>query len=45
MFSWERLKGLLSFGWKMLESELLETLYGNIRSLINGKLYSSADLA
>lgn len=45
MFSWERLKGLLSFGWKMLASALLETLYGNIRSLIIGKLYSSADLA
>ena len=45
MFSWERLKGLLSFGWKMLASALLDTLYGNIRSLIIGKLYSSADLA
>ena len=45
MFSWKRLKGLLSFGWKMLASALLDTLYGNIRSLIIGKLYSSADLA
>lgn len=45
MFSWERLKGLLSFGWKMLASALLDTLYGNIRSLIIGKMYSSADLA
>ena len=45
MFSWERLKGLLSFGWKMLASALLDTVYGNIRSLIIGKLYSSADLA
>lgn len=45
IFSWERLKGLLSFGWKMLASALLDTVYGNIRSLIIGKMYSSADLA
>lgn len=45
MFSWERLKGLLSFGWKMLASSLLDTVYGNVRSLIIGKLYSSSDLA
>lgn len=45
MFSWERLKGLLSFGWKMLASSLLDTIYTNIRSLIIGKMYSSADLA
>ena len=45
MFSWSRLKGLLSFGWKMLASALLDTLYGNIRSLVIGKMYSSADLA
>lgn len=45
MFSWERLKGLLSFGWKMLTSSLLDTVYNNIRSLIIGKMYSSSDLA
>ena len=45
MFSWDRLKGLLSFGWKMLASSLLDTVYGNIRSLIIGKMYSSSDLA
>lgn len=45
MFSWERLKSLLSFGWKMLISSLLDTVYNNIRSLIIGKMYSSADLA
>ena len=45
MFSWERLKGLLGFGWKMLASALLDTLYGNIRGLVIGKMYSSADLA
>lgn len=45
MFSWERLKGLLSFGWKMLTSSLLDTVYNNIRSLIIGKMYSSSDMA
>lgn len=45
MFSWQRLKGLLSFGWKMLISSLLDTIYNNIRSLVIGKIYSSADLA
>ena len=45
MFSWGRLKGLLSFGWKMLASSLLDTVYNNIRSLIIGKMYSSSDLA
>lgn len=45
MFSWERLKGLLSFGWKLLVSSLLDTVYNNLRSLIIGKMYSSADLA
>lgn len=45
MFSWKRLKCLLSFGWKMLASALLDTFYNNIRSLIIGKMYSSSDLA
>lgn len=45
MFSWERLKGLLGFGWKMLASGLLDTVYNNLRSLIIGKIYSSSDLA
>lgn len=37
MFSWNRLKGLLSFGWKMLASSLLDTVYTNLRSLIIGR--------
>ncbi|WP_276930293.1 lipopolysaccharide biosynthesis protein [Faecalibaculum rodentium] len=45
MFSWKRLKGLLSFGWKMLISSLLDTTYTNIRGLIIGKMYSPIDLA
>lgn len=45
MFSWQRLKTLLSFGWKLLCSTLLDTVYNNIRSLIIGKMYSPSDLA
>lgn len=44
-FSFERLKGLFSYGWKLLVSSLIDTLYNNARSLIIGKIYSSSDLA
>ena len=44
-FSFERLGGLFSYGWKLLVSTLLDTIYNNIRQLIIGRLYSSADLA
>lgn len=44
-FSWTRLKYLLSFGWKLLVSSLLDTAYNNLRNLIIGKMYSSSDLA
>ncbi len=44
-FSFERLKGLFGFGWKILASSLLDTVYNNLRSLIIGRLYSSEDLA
>lgn len=45
MFSMERLKGLFGYGWKLLVSGLLDTVYNNVRQLIIGKFYSSADLA
>lgn len=45
VFSWMRLKSLLSYGWKMLASGLLDTIYNDIRQLIIGKMYTSADLA
>lgn len=45
IFSWSRLKSLLSYGWKLLVSALLDTVYSNLRSLLIGKIYSSADLA
>lgn len=45
MFSFKRLKALFSYGWKMLLSALLDKGYEQLRSLIIGKVYSSADLA
>lgn len=44
-FVFERLKGLFSFGWKLLASSILNTVYNNLRSLIIGKKYTSVDLA
>lgn len=44
-FSIERLKVLFSFGWKLLVSALLDTVYNNLRHLIIGKKYSADDLA
>lgn len=44
-FSLERLKGLFSFGWKLLVSSLIDTIYSDVRQLIIGKMYSSSDLA
>lgn len=45
VFSLSRLKTLFSFGWKLLLSSLLSTIYVNIYSIIIGKFYSSSDLA
>jgi len=45
LFSFEGVKGLFSYGWKLLISSLIDTLYTNLRSLIIGKMYSSDMLA
>ena len=45
VFSIERLKTLYSYGWKLLISSLIDTIYNDIRQLIIGKLYSASDLA
>ena len=44
-FSIQRMKQLFSFGWKLLASSLIDVGYNNLRSLIIGKIYTSADLA
>ena len=43
--SWSRARNLLSYGWKLLVSGLLDTGYNQMRNLIIGKLYTSTDLA
>lgn len=44
-FSMSRLKSLFGFGWKMLMSELINTTYKKLRSLVIGKIYNEQDLA
>lgn len=44
-FSFERLKILFDYGWKLLCSGLLGSIYNNIQAIIIGKKYTSADLA
>lgn len=45
MFSFQRLKGLFSYGAKILGASLLVSFFLDLRSLIIGKLYSAKDLA
>lgn len=45
MFSFNRLKGLFSYGWKLLVSSIIDSIYNNARQLIIGKLYSPSELA
>lgn len=44
-YSFKEALSLMSFGWKILLSDLSGTFFGQLRSLIIGKVYSSADLA
>lgn len=45
MFSFERLKGLLQYGWKLLASGLLDTVYNKLREIMIAVFYTDADLA
>lgn len=45
LFSLTRLGAMFSYGWKLLMSALLDTGYNELRSLVIGKMYTSADLA
>ena len=45
IFSVERAKQLMDFGWKLVFSNLINVVYNESRSLIIGRSYSSADLA
>lgn len=43
-FSWNRLKGLIKYGWKLLVSGFIKVGYDQISGLIIGKKYTDADL-
>lgn len=45
VFSFQRLKGLFSYGWKLLVSTLIDKSYTELKQLIIGKLYSTSDLS
>ena len=45
IISRQSLKEFFGFGSKMLASSLLDTLYGNIYSIVIGKVYKASDLA
>lgn len=44
-FSLCRIKTLFGFGWKLMVSSLIDTVYVNLRQIFIGKLYSEKDLA
>ncbi|MBR1432847.1 lipopolysaccharide biosynthesis protein [Ruminococcus sp.] len=44
-FSFNRLKSLYSYGWKLLVSALIDTVYNDLRQLVIGKIYSKEELA
>ena len=44
-FSWERLKVLLKYGWKLLGAGLLNTAFAELKGFVIGGKYTSSDLA
>lgn len=44
ILDFRRIKVLFTFGWKLLVSSLLDTLYGDLSSLVIGKKYDSGTL-
>lgn len=44
-FSFDRIKGLLGYGWRILGASLLNNGYQELRTLLIGKIYTSSDLA
>lgn len=45
IFSIMRIKQLFSFGWKIFLSNMIDTVFANVRQFIIGKRYSPTDLA
>ncbi|MBO4838951.1 MAG: lipopolysaccharide biosynthesis protein [Lachnospiraceae bacterium] len=45
MFSFERLKGLFSYAWKLLASTLVDTVYSKLYQMVIALKYTDTDLA
>ena len=45
MFSFNRFKSLFSYGWKIMASSFIGTLFDKIKGLVIGTKYTSTDLA
>lgn len=45
LFSWDKAKLLMNYGWKILIADLSGTFFLQLRSLIIGRVYSKSDLA
>lgn len=45
MFSFQRLKAIYDYGWKILVVGLVDTIFSQVRSLVIAKQYSKSDLA
>lgn len=45
VFSFQRLKAIYDYGWKILATGLVDTVFSQIRTIVIAKEYSRADLA
>jgi O-antigen/teichoic acid export membrane protein len=45
LFSWERAKKLLNYGWKILCADFIGTVFNELRQIIIGRFFLPADLA
>ena len=45
LFSWASAKAMMRYGWKILAADLSGTFFNYLRSLMIGRVYTSADLA
>jgi len=44
VFSWERMKGLFNYGWKLLCSGMIFVIYQEFTNLVIGKAFTARDL-
>ena len=44
-FSWDRLRQMWSFGWKIFIAALINNVFNDLRTILIGKVYTKQDLA